>query len=148
MIIAMTGHRHVGGEKIFNRRLQAALEEAQPSAFIQGLAVGADLLSGKIAIDLDIPVISAMPWTTHYKSISKDWIDLYRWVRDHSEEVYPVTEADNYPGPWVYFRRNEWMIDEADRLLAWYDGRESGGTVHAIKYAKKTGKPMRNIYAK
>lgn len=144
----MTGHRHVGGGRAFKRILTEILEDVQPDAFIQGLAIGADLLSGKVAIDMGIPVISAMPYPTHIDSIPHDWKELYRWVRDHSEEVYPVSEVDEYLGPWVYFRRNEWMIDEADRLLAWYDGRNSGGTKHAIGYANKTGKPVRNIYAK
>jgi uncharacterized phage-like protein YoqJ len=143
----MTGHRYITDRTRFLLRVESTLKEAQPDAFIQGMAMGADLLSGKIALTLGIPVISAMPWPTHYKSISKDWLDLYREVRDKSEEVYVVTEVDDYPGPYVYFKRNEWMIDEGDRVLAWWDGRKSGGTYGAIQYANKVGKPVRNIYA-
>jgi hypothetical protein len=146
MIIAMTGHRKIDVPK-FNSRLRATFEEVQPAAFIQGMAEGADLQSAKIAIDMSIPVISAMPWPTHYNSIGPRWRTLYTWVLDHSAEVYPVTEVDEYPGPWVYFKRNEWMVDEGDKVLAWWDGRTSGGTYGAIKYANKTGKPVRNIYA-
>jgi uncharacterized phage-like protein YoqJ len=145
-IYAMTGHRHVNPAR-FAIRLEAKLTELQPTAFIQGMAEGADLLAGKIAIDMGIPVISAMPWPTHYKSVDADWLDLYRWVRDHSVEVYPVTEVDDYPGPWVYHKRNYWMVDEADKVLAWWDGREGGGTYQTVKYANKKNKVVVNAYS-
>jgi uncharacterized phage-like protein YoqJ len=43
------------------------------------------------------------------------------------------------------FARNEFMIDRADRVLACYDGRDTGGTKGAIAYAKKKKKVVGNI---
>lgn len=143
-ILAGTGHRDINNMQALNFQLTRTFDESKPDAYIQGMADGFDLQSAVIAINMHIPVISAMPWPTHYK-ITK-FPDLYRWVLDHSEEVFPVTEVENYPGPWVYFKRNEWMIDECDRVIAWWDGRENGGTYGAIEYAKKTNKKYRNIY--
>ena len=38
------------------------------------------------------------------------------------------------------------MVDEADGVIAWYDGRNGGGTAETVKYAKKIGKVVHNIY--
>lgn len=146
-ILTMTGHRKIDAPKLAIR-LKSTFDEVKPDAFIQGMAIGTDLFSAVIAVCNKIPVISAMPWPTHYNSIPDEWRDIYRWVLDHSEEVYPVTEVEEYPGPWVYFKRNEWMIDEGDKVLSWWDGRKNGGTYGAIQYANKVGKPVRNIYVK
>jgi hypothetical protein len=126
--------------------MEAKFRELKPEAFIQGMAEGADLLAGKIAIDMNIPVISAMPWPTHYKSVDPEWLDLYRYVRDNSDEVVPIVEADSYPGAWVYHERNRWMVDEGDKLIAWWDGRKGGGTYQTVKYAKKKGVEVINAY--
>src|SRR6266511_490392 len=145
MIIAGTGHRDIRHKETVESMVARTFDEARPDAYIQGMADGFDLISAMMAIKLNIPVISAIPWTTHYKSTKQP--DIYRWVLNHSEEVFPVTEVDDYPGPWVFHKRNQWMIDEGDKIMAWWDGRESGGTWAAIKYARKQKKPVRNIYA-
>lgn len=38
-------------------------------------------------------------------------------------------------------KRNEWMVDRIDELLAIYNGTP-GGTKNCIDYAKKLGKPI------
>lgn len=142
-ILTLTGHRAID-VPAFSNRLRATFEEVQPTALIQGMADGADLVGATIAINLGIAVISAMPWLTHYKTTKH--LSTYRWVLDHSEEVFPVSEAEEYLGPWLFHQRNQWMVDEGDRVVAWFDGRQKGGTYGAIKYANKVGKPVRNIY--
>jgi uncharacterized phage-like protein YoqJ len=144
MILAMTGHREIKDLDSFDSRLISTMDEAQPQAWVQGMADGADLRSALIAINLKVPVISAIPWQTHYKTTED--IETYRFVLQHSEECFVVTEEEEYVGPWLFFRRNEWMIDECDKVVAWWDGRQSGGTFGAIKYANKTNKPVRNLY--
>lgn len=145
ILLAGSGHRVIHNQKLMDDKLLATWNEVQPSAWIQGMADGFDLQSALLAIREGIPVISAMPWLTHYTTTK--FPKTYTFVLDHSEEVFPVSEEEEYVGPWLYFARNEWMIDEADRIVAWWDGRKSGGTYGAIKYAKETGKPVRNIYA-
>jgi len=144
-IYAMTGHRSVNPVRLA-LRLEAAFKDLKPTAFIQGMAEGADMLSGKLAIDMGIPLICALPWTTHYSSISPKYRGLYKYLLNHAEEAYPVVEAETFPGNWCYHERNRWMVDEADGVIAWYDGRKGGGTAETVKYAKKIGKVVHNIY--
>lgn len=145
MIHAVTGHRYVDLKK-FTDAMTSQLEEYRPDVLIVGMAEGADLLAGKIALDLKVPVICAMPWTTHYASIKGNWRNIYSRLLDNCVEAYPVVEAEEYPGPFCYHERNRWMVDESDRMIAWWDGREGGGTYETVKYANKVQKPVRNIY--
>lgn len=142
-LYAITGHREIDDFHRFKVRLTQALTDGDHT-LIQGCAAGVDLEAAKIAIDLKVPVISAMPWTT-FKPV-REYHELYSWVLKHSEECYPVTEADHYLGPWVYQDRNEWMVDESDEVIAWWDERPGGGTYNCIQYAEKVNKHVRNLY--
>jgi uncharacterized phage-like protein YoqJ len=44
-------------------------------------------------------------------------------------------------------RRNEWMVDRADKLVALWDG-SWGGTFNCIEYARKKGVPFDNLWAR
>lgn len=55
-----------------------------------------------------------------------------------------------FPADWVEygrsagFRRNQQIVDAADRVVAFWDG-QSKGTAHTIELAKKAGKPVEII---
>ena len=40
--------------------------------------------------------------------------------------------------------RNRWIVEGADQVLAFWDGK-SRGTMHTVEYAKKLGKPVRIV---
>ena len=54
-----------------------------------------------------------------------------------------VTIVNDSYTPDCYYKRNKYMVDKSDLLLAVYS--ESGGTAYTIKYAAKTDKPIRII---
>ena len=47
--------------------------------------------------------------------------------------------------PGVYSYRNRFMIDRSQRVLAVYDGRQSGGTFSALQLVLKSGRELRTI---
>jgi len=112
--------------------------------FITGMAAGFDLWAGDEALGLGIPIIAAVPWRGHAPRTSDE--ALYQKLLDNAKEVVYVTDVDDYPGPWVYHKRNEWMVDHADLVLAYWSGKEKGGTFACYQYAKKKGKPVANVY--
>jgi uncharacterized phage-like protein YoqJ len=69
---------------------------------------------------------------------------MYGQALAHAEKVVDVTDYDNYPGAWVYQKRNEWMVDHAQMVIAVWDG-SSGGTANCVKYALKQGKRVWQI---
>ena len=45
----------------------------------------------------------------------------------------------------AYTRRNRFMVEHADRVIAVYDGRETGGTVKMIRLVHQMRKELREI---
>lgn len=43
--------------------------------------------------------------------------------------------------PWLMQKRNEYMVDNVDEVLAFFDGT-TGGTKNCIDYANKMGKEV------
>lgn len=72
------------------------------------------------------------------------------WAEDEAESWGIPT--DIYPADWeahgksAGFRRNRTMVNEADVVVAFWDG-ESNGTRHSIKLAMDAGKPL-DIYVR
>lgn len=145
MNVSITGHRP---EKIQNpllvqKRLQEAYEDLRAYRVIQGMAAGVDLWSAREAFLANIPFICAVPWRGH----APRKIDsvAYAMALKNAEEVHYVNDAEDYPGPWVYQQRNEWMVDRADTVIAVWDGGEKGGTWNCVRYARKKGVPIYRI---
>lgn len=147
MIIAVTGHRP---EKIVHDlvAIQEAFRntflEADPERILVGMASGIDLIAGIEGIKTCYPVWAIVPWKGH-KPRKADEGD-YQFVTHFAQKVIYVNEAEDYPGPWVYQKRNEWMVDNATNLLSYWDG-SAGGTGNCVKYAKGKIK-HRNLYEK
>lgn len=136
--VAVTGHRP---EKITNwqfveHQLAEAYRDFGVTTVIQGMAAGVDLTAAKVAHVLGIPFWSARPWAGHKPR--KDDERNYQYATILAERVTDVDSSLHYPGPWVYQKRNEWMVDHAEMLIAVWDGT-SGGTANCVKYARKNG---------
>lgn len=150
MIIAGTGHRpdKLGGynNESFLRVVNLCenyLIRNRPELVISGCALGFDMSLFKAAINLNIPVLAAIP----FKGQEVKWSDKLRKyyfnLLYHAKEIVYVCE----PGysKWKFQKRNEYMVDNCDKLVACWDGSE-GGTANCIQYAEKSGKAIDNIF--
>lgn len=54
--------------------------------------------------------------------------------------VYP--DYDKYPGKYAPLVRDTAMVDMADLVVCFYDGRNHGGTLYTMNYAKDVGKKV------
>lgn len=154
MILAVTGHRpdKLGGyddweEKTFPLLCDFAadrLKEANPSLVLTGLALGFDQAVAEACIFLDIPYWAAVPFAGQERKWSVRSQLRYRMYVSRSAETFVV--SDGGYAPWKMHARNEWMVDRSDRLLALFDGGESGGTFRCAEYARKKGKPVDNCW--
>lgn len=151
MILGITGHRlhkiaH-GYDLETRARLDAlalaGIRKHSPTRIISGFAWGWDLACAKAGFTLGIPVTAAVP----YDGFHLDWEpeDQAQWLTllIRATVVY-VSE----PGYQVYklHKRNEWVVDQSERLLGFWDGKETGGTYSTIQYALKKGKKVVNLY--
>lgn len=146
-IVCGTGHRPEDSEPEPWVRTKARVKlqyNDKVTTIITGMAAGFDLWFADEARKLGLEVWAAKPWTTHTARVEDQ--ELYDSIIAYASKVVNVTEADSYPGPWVYHKRNEWMVDNADAVMAYWSGKEKGGTYACRQYAKKVGKPVANIY--
>lgn len=59
---------------------------------------------------------------------------IYRSVLKHADLVQIIGKDYTYD---IFHRRNEWMVNHSNRIIAVYDGTP-GGTQNTINYARKT----------
>lgn len=151
MIIAATGHRphKLGGYNLATRRSLSGfatdvLRELHPDRVISGMAQGWDQAVAVACIALDIPFIAAVPCPDQEKPWPPEAQDSYRRILDHAAEI--VTVSPHYSSS-AMLKRDKWMVDAADQMLALWDGNIGGGTANTIAYAEKRRVPVTNVWA-
>lgn len=144
--MVITGHR---SEKIADVRrvreaVRASLIEAQPDVVVCGMANGFDLYAGHEAVNLGFNVWCAKPWAGHKPRKGDE--PLYNAITMFAEKIVDVDLSERYLGPWLYQKRNEWMVNQGTHILAYWDG-SSGGTKNCLDYNRRTKKlRVRNLY--
>lgn len=120
--------------------------------FVSGGALGVDQWAAGIVIEIraerqkrspirhrTIELVIARPFPSQPN----------RWpaqARRHYEKILQqadrIIETANDPyAAWKLQKRNQWMIDNTDAVIAIWDGGPSG-TGNTVEYAKKQGKPV------
>lgn len=144
----VTGHRDIPAEQmdriqeLLRREILAAIEDGY-THFISGFASGADLLFAEIVVELKeiypITLEAAIPYPGRMKTPDETFQRLIRCcnvVKIHSDTYFKG----------CYMRRNRYMVDQSQRIIAVYDGRLYGGTAATVWYAKK--KDVRIVWNK
>lgn len=151
MIVAFTGHRpnKLGGYKIPNptyysvyRHLEKTLKELKPEKAISGMALGVDQWAAMICVNLGIPFIAAVPFPGQECKWPEQSQRIYKLLLKKADDIVMVNDAPFAASKLQ--KRNEWMVDQCDQLIAVYNGTE-GGTHNCVKYAEKQGKKIIRI---
>jgi uncharacterized phage-like protein YoqJ len=156
MIIAETGHgpRSLGGyeEEIRIRVLDlaiACLKKFQPSGVIRGMALGWDQAIAEAAFILKIPYAAAIPFDGYGTVRPEESQDRYHSLLDKAYQVVVVNESLPVGieiSPEQKKARGKWMVENSDMLLALWN-EKPGGVADCVKYAKKKGKPVVNVWS-
>lgn len=126
------------------------IEEKNVKTFITGMALGIDTWSALIVLKLkeqypDLKLIAAVPCQNHSDKWTKESRDQWQYIIDRCNEVVYVS---NEPyTKWCMQKRNEWMCNNSDYVIAVWD-ESSGGTGNCVKYAIKTEKEITYINPK
>ena len=164
---AITGHRPSRFKWKYNennngcRRLKKRLREQIIWLYAQGVrrfyvggALGVDLWCGEILLRLkeqeayrDIALVLALPFQGHDVAWDERSRRRMAFLIRHSAETVTVGTEDQTPAV-NYRRRNEYMVDHADILLAVYDDDRSirSGTGITVHYARKRRLPILLIH--
>lgn len=146
MKVAFTGHRP---DKLGNyvpdsepeRRVRAALttyltalkEDRPPLRAISGMALGVDQWAAETCVSLGIPFTAAVPFVGQEKRWRWPAQVHYRNLLAKASDVVVVCPGEYRP--YMLQKRNEWMVDHCDLLIAVWDGSE-GGTANCVRYAR------------
>lgn len=158
IVIAATGHRpnKLGG---FNREAEDRLRLIASRYFaaqrhatlssehieaISGMAQGWDQAFALAALDMNIPLICAVPHVgqdSMWPALSRD---RYASILQRAKKVV-VVSSGSY-AEWKMQRRNEWMVNHCTRLAALWNG-SSGGTGNCVQYAiNKSGVAIDHLW--
>ena len=148
--VSFTGHRpnKLGGydesvEKIVDiknallYKIIIAYEKGYTN-FISGMAIGVDTWGAEAVIKLknelpNITLTSAIPFDGQADRWPVQTSKRYYNILDNADTIHYVCDAGY--ATWKMQRRNEWMVDNSNLVIAVWDGT-SGGTGHCVEYAK------------
>ena len=101
-------------------------------SYISGMAIGFDTWAAEAVIELGASLECAIPFPEQ----ADDWdvCDQQRRAEiiKKSDKETIVSES-NKKGS--YYKRNRYMVDNADIIICGYSGRKSGGTAYTVNYA-------------
>jgi ribA/ribD-fused uncharacterized protein len=110
---------------------------------IAGGAIGWDTALAAAALQLELPLVLALPFPGHEKRWRAPDQALYQ---EHAEQANAVvfiseeTPGDDMDLLVSYMEaRNAFMVDHAQLLLAFWSGKQRGGTANCVRYAKRVG---------
>ncbi len=150
MIISFTGHRDYDQERFAQplRDSIRGLVEQGATVFWSGMAVGFDLAAAEAVLELRdagaaVELNCAIPYSGQSQSFSAEDCARYDRVLSRADRV--VTLAESYSVE-VYTRRNDFLVERADRMVADYDGEGKSGTAYTSRKARRKGIMVENIY--
>ena len=122
--------------------MSQAFLDLKPEKIITGMALGVDQWAAALAVRHGIPFIAAIPCLEQETVWNSDVQDRYWQILKLASEVVVVTQTPY--NPTVMAKRNLWMLDRADAVLAIWDGSR-GGTGHCVAEALKRNIPVHRI---
>ena len=132
--------------RLFEQVLILAKEGCR--TFYCGMAMGFDIIAAetvlavKNAFSEPLKLICVLPFENQSYNFPNDWKIRFNSVLQKCDEKIILAEK-YFTG--CYQERNTYMVDNSDYVITWFDG-QSGGTKNTIRYAKKIGRQIFNIY--
>ena len=140
---SVTGQRKYSDEKIVALFKEGFVRHSIDHLFV-GMCHGVDLLAGMAALEEGVSYTACLPWRGHKPP--RGFEELYWDLRKRAEDTWCANDSFEFPGAWVYHERNRFMVDNAEVVLAYWDGTPSGGTYQTLRYAKKVGVGVENLH--
>lgn len=162
---AVTGHRPTRFKFKYNenyagcKRLKKRLHDQFILLYGQGVrrflvggALGVDMWSGEILLKLkeqpeysDIELVIVLPHPGHDARWDERSKKRMAFLRAHCTECITVGTG---LGPESCYKRNRYLVDHADCLIAVYDNERTmrSGTGQTVRYAEQQGKPVMLIH--
>ena len=156
MKICVTGHRpnKLYGYDITNpkwvelkEKFKTLLINNNCTEAITGMALGVDTVFALAVLELKaigykIKLHCAVPCKNHSSKWNRESVDLYNKILLKADIIKIVSDEEYRP--YLMQKRNEYMVNISDKVIAVWDGSNSG-TANCIKYAEKCNKEIIRI---
>ena len=134
-------------KEILRSKITRLIVEERISHFISGMAIGIDMYAAEIVLSLkkDCPGITlegVIPCTSQADKWPEQLQKRYADIFSKCDKTTYIQK--NYTFNCMY-KRNKYMVDQADIILAVWDGSR-GGTANTVKYALSQNKPVQIIH--
>lgn len=113
--------------------------------FISGCGKGVDIICGELVLALkerklvDARLVCVLPFRGFEKRLGEPWTQRCEMLMRAADEV--IVLGENY-ARGCFHRRNRYMVDHAEHVIAVYDGSETGGTAYTVQYAARQGRSI------
>jgi 8-oxo-dGTP pyrophosphatase MutT (NUDIX family) len=156
--IGFSGHQQLGDEttqqfvaqqlrELLTKYQQWAREHGQEMLVYSALAMGADQLFVKTALELGIPVELVIP-CARYEDIfsTEEARSEYQRLLEAARQVHRLLSHEC--SDEAYLAAGQWIVDHSDLLIvAWngYPAAGKGGTADVVHYARSVGLPFVHV---
>ena len=142
---AFTGHRKVpyGKQREVELKLNKTIRE-----LLCGMAFGFDMFAAEAVINLKkelphIRLIAVVPYRGQCERWSAILQSKYRELLNQADRAIILSEQ-YFNG--CMLRRNDLMLANTNHIIAFFNGKEQGGTYYTTRKAKAANKQVTNIY--
>lgn len=146
--VAFTGRRTYRGEADGElRELLHLLYARGMRRFLCGMAWGFDLAAGAEVARLkrrneDVVLVAVEPYANFRDRFRGEDAKAYDELLAVADERVVVGEEDAA----AYMRRNDFLVQQAQVVVAWWDNLPHGGTAYTVKRARRCGREVVNLY--
>ena len=146
--VAFTGRRTYAGEADEELSMVVCdLCERGFTRFLCGMSWGFDLAAARVVVECrkrypSVELVVVEPFAEFRSMFSGEDAVLYDEVLAAANERVAVGENDKQ----TYMRRNDFLVDNASVVVAWWEGNQRGGTAYTVKRARKRGVEVINLY--
>lgn len=150
---AFSGHREIDTtdkDRVVEKLKQTIIKcyDKGIRNFYCGMAVGFDLLAAETILFLqdkykDISLTAVIPFRGQPSRFINEDKERYEDVLRNASHIFVLSEK-YYDG--CMLRRNDFMIENSSKLIAYYNGKYGGGTFYTCRKAKKLKIPIINVF--
>ena len=146
--VAFTGHRTYKGE--VDDELRCVVRELYAVGirrFLCGMSWGFDLAAGRCVLEFKeknpwVELIAVEPFAEFGSLFEGADKELYDRILAAAEERVVVGENDK----GAYMMRNNYLVNNASVMVAWYNNIPRGGTAYTVRRARKNRVEVVNLY--
>lgn len=146
VVVGITGHRTMIHDKTTLKEIlkNKLTSELKADLVITGMAIGWDTLVAETCVELGIPFVAAVPCIGQERLWPPFAQQHYKNLLAKAERI-EIVSPGGYAA-WKMHVRNEWIVKNSDLMVAYFDGADKGGTSSCLKFARRQGKKIHNIF--